>query len=268
MDRAKQMGGWLNILPQFRNGTVLSAGEFRDAIRIRFGLPPLNLPKKCNGCGAAFSVGHAMKCGKGGLVILRHNEVASEWADLCATASSASAVSIKPAIHSDRTAAAAATNARSREPNGNTVPIDARADVGVRNFWSRQQTALFNVRVVDTDQPSYAKRDPSKVLDSHEQAKKKKYLELCKETRRSFMPLVFSVDGMFSAETSAATKRLASKLSYKWGRQYSEVCGYVRARLQLSLVRSAHVCLRGERHKQDVLTRPSWIGGAGLSLES
>ena len=207
-----------------------------------------------------------MKCGKGGLVILRHNKVASEWADLCAKALSASAVSIKPAIHTDRSAVAAAANARSRVPNGNTVPIEARADVGVRNFWSRQQTALFDVRVVDTDQPSYAKREPSKVLDSHEQAKKKKYLEVCKETRRSFTPLVFSVDGMISAETSAATKRLASHLSCKWGRQYSDVCGYVRCRLQLSLVRSMHVCLRGERHRQEVHCRPQWVGGAGLLL--
>ena len=268
MERAKHTGGWLNILPQYRNGTVLSAGEFRDSIRIRFGLSPLNMPSKCDGCGSKFTLGHAMKCGKGGLVILRHNEVASEWSDLCATALSASAVSIEPSIHNDRTAAAAATNVRGREPNGNTVPIDARADVGVRNFWARQQTALFDVRVVDTDQPSYAKREPSKVLNSHEQAKKKKYLELCKETRRSFTPLVFSVDGMFSAETSAATKRLASHLSRKWGRQYSDVCGYVRCRLQLSLVRSTHVCVRGERYKQEVHCKPQWVGGAGLSLTS
>ena len=246
----------------------MSAGEFRDAIRIRFGLPPTNLPKKCDGCGCKFSVGHAMKCGKGGLVILRHNEVASEWADLCATALSLTAVTIEPSIHNDQTAREAAANARSREPNGNAVPADARADVGVRNFWSRQQTALFDVRVVDTNQPSYASREPSKVLKSHEQTKKKKYLEVCKETRRSFTPLVFSVDGLPSSETSAATKRLASHLSRKWGRQYSEVCGYVRSRLQLSLVRSSHVCLRGERHKQEVHSRPSWVGGAGLSLAS
>ena len=138
----------------------------------------------------------------------------------------------------------------------------------MRGFWSRQQTALFDVRIVDTDAKTYRAKDPHAVLASHQQRKKRKYLGTCQEARRSFTPLVYSVDGLMSAETQAAIKPLASLLSTKWNKPYSEVCGYVRSRQMLALVRTTHLCLRGARDTSDQQLRPRWKGGAVVTLSN
>jgi hypothetical protein len=96
MLRAKETGAWLTAMPDRLNGTELSAAEFRDSLRLRFGLVLLGLPDHCDGCGQRFSLGQAMSCKKGGLVLLRHNDVAAEWHHLCAQALTPSAVSDEP----------------------------------------------------------------------------------------------------------------------------------------------------------------------------
>eukprot|EP00804_Cyclotella_cryptica_P021415 CCRYP_019556-RB/>CCRYP_019556-RB protein AED:0.57 eAED:0.40 QI:0/-1/0/1/-1/0/1/0/71 len=44
---------------------------------------PRGLPRKCDGCGAGFTVEHGLNCKKGGQVSLRHNDVRDEWAHIC-----------------------------------------------------------------------------------------------------------------------------------------------------------------------------------------
>jgi hypothetical protein len=98
-----------------------------------------------------------------------------------------------------------------------------RGDLAVHGFWTRGQTAIFDVRITDTDQPSNRNTAPTKVLLRHEKEKKDKYGALCIERRRTFTPLVFSVDGLLGKEAKAASKRLASSLAAKWKRTYSEI---------------------------------------------
>jgi hypothetical protein len=62
MERAKLTGSWLTVMPDKLNGTVLSAEEFRDSLRLRFGLVPASLPSRCNGYGQRFTSEHAMTC--------------------------------------------------------------------------------------------------------------------------------------------------------------------------------------------------------------
>ena len=76
---------------------------------------------------------------------------------------------------------------------------------------------------------------------------KKKYEAACHERRRDFTPLVYSVDGVPCEEARSAERRLAGLLAQKWERNYSEMCGYVRTRLSLSIIRSQTLLLRGER---------------------
>ena len=61
--------------------------------------------------------------------------------------------------------------------------------------------------------------------------------------------MVYSEDGIPGAETLAAQNRLAALLSYKLKQEYSEMCGFVRARMSLSIVRSNSLLLRGPREK-------------------
>jgi len=51
-----------------------------DALQYR--KPLLNLPPYCDGCGAVFSVEHALDCHVGGLVTQCHNEVWDATGDL------------------------------------------------------------------------------------------------------------------------------------------------------------------------------------------
>jgi hypothetical protein len=148
-----------------------------------------------------------------------------------------------------------------------TVPApELRGDLAVHGFWTRGQTVIFDVRITDTDQPSNRNTDPSKVLLRHEKEKKDKYGALCIARRCTFTPLVFSVDGLLGKEATAASKRLASCLAVKWKRSYSELCGYVRSRLSLALIRSSSRCLRADRNPTQRFRTPMWDSGTGLGL--
>ena len=57
--------------------------------------------------------------------------------------------------------------------------------------------------------------------------------------------MIYSVDGIPGAEALAAQKRLSTLLSYKLKREYSEMCGFVRARMLLAIVRSNSLLLCG-----------------------
>ena len=49
---------------------------------------------------------------------------------------------------------------------------ELRGDLAVHGFWTKGQTAIFDVRITDTDQPSNRKTAPSKVLLRHEKEKR------------------------------------------------------------------------------------------------
>jgi hypothetical protein len=69
IQQGEQIGVWLFVLPSTISGTKLSAQEFRDAIHMRYGITPPDLPETCDGCDARFSLQHALGYKKGGLVI-------------------------------------------------------------------------------------------------------------------------------------------------------------------------------------------------------
>ena len=143
---------------------------------------------------------------------------------------------------------------------------EARGDKGCHGFWKRGTTCIFDVRVTNTTCPSYHGRKVMQVLAMHETAKKDKYLEACLERRRHFTPLVYSVQGVPGEETRAAEKRLAGHLAHRWKREYSEMCGYVRARMSLATARANTLLLRGARDSRGRLQhRPVFEDGAGVS---
>ena len=81
--------------------------------------------------------------------------------------------------------------------------------------------------------------------------------------------LVYSVDGLEGKEAAAMRKQLASRLSAKWGRKYSQVCGFLRSRLAIALVRATtSQCLRGTRDPTRRTTADDivWVSYQGLRL--
>ena len=73
-----ETGAWLSVLPSTVSGMELSAREFRDALFDRCGEAPPDLPARCDGCDAPFTLQHALACKKSGLVIFRHNKIRDE----------------------------------------------------------------------------------------------------------------------------------------------------------------------------------------------
>ena len=61
--------------------------------------------------------------------------------------------------------------------------------------------------------------------------------------------MVYSTERIPGAEIMAAKKRLSALLSYKLKRKYSEMCGFVEARMSLAIVRSNSLLLRGPHDK-------------------
>ena len=260
IQRSASTGAWLTTMPNLLNGSDLSAEEFRDGLRLRLGLTPTAMPPRCDGCGERFTTEHAMSCRKGGLILHRHNDMVHTWGHLCGhQAHTPSTVSDEPLINSSRDTPLDGTNCTEPSP-------ELRGDLAVHGFWTRGQTAIFDVRITDTDQPSNRNTAPSKVLLRQEKEKKDKYGALCLARRRTFTPLVFSVDGLMGKEATAASKRLASSLAAKWKRSYSEVCGFIRSRLSIALIRSSSRCLRADCNPIHRLHSPIWDTGTGLSL--
>ena len=70
----KGASSWLTTIPLEEFGFTLQKGAFRDALTLRYGWQPANVPTNCS-CGSLFFVEHALSCPKGGFPSLRHNEV-------------------------------------------------------------------------------------------------------------------------------------------------------------------------------------------------
>ena len=108
---------------------------------------------------------------------------------------------------------------------------------------------MFDIRIVNLDAGSYLCMTPEKALAKAEKENKDLYLQTCLERRRPFTPMVYYVDGIPRAEDLAAQKRLAALISYKLKREYSEMCGFMRARMLLAIVRSNSLLLRSPHDK-------------------
>ena len=76
MDVACELGVsvWLSALPLKEFGFNLHKSSFRNAICIRYGWQPPQLPSVCI-CGKTFNVDHALSCLYDGFPTLRHNEL-------------------------------------------------------------------------------------------------------------------------------------------------------------------------------------------------
>ena len=270
--RNRETGAWLNVIPTIVNGMSLSKMEFRDGLRMRYGIGLEDLPSKCDGCGAKFSVEHALACKQGGLVVGRHDEIKDEIAALATMATSPNRVRDEPIIKIGRdttgTGVPAHANIDSSRANPPPGKVFERGDVLVHGLYDRHTSCIIDVRVTDTDQPSYLSSTPAKAIAKQERAKKKQYLESCLEERRHFAPYVVDTYGLLGEEAKAFNKRIGSMLAEKWKSPYSAVMGFVNARVSIAILRATHLCLRGSRvpYRHISTKRSDWDDGAGLGM--
>ena len=126
-----------------------------------------------------FITSHALDCKKGGLVTQRHNEIRDLIHDLIT-------------FVRNQTTKEPTVKEASRNP-----PQDALiADMNTRGAWQPQSTAIFDIRVIDSDVPSYLSKTPEAVLRSAEREKKLKYNTAYETKHASFTPLCITMDGL------------------------------------------------------------------------
>ena len=232
MRRAAKTGAWLKVMLSTVNGTELGAQEWRDALFLRYGLDPPDLPTHCDECEARFTISHALDCKKGGLVTARHNELRDRVADLASKAFTPSHVRDDPLIYSGR--AMSRTKPMPAESDitnttGETTAApevtEQKGDLLIRDLWQQGTDSVHDMRVVNTDALAYVCQSPEKCLQEDKRGKKNMYLEACLQQRRHFSPFVASVDGLLGVEATATLKRIASRLATKWRLPYSKTCG-------------------------------------------
>ncbi|KAF3980765.1 MAG: hypothetical protein HFP76_00405 [Methylococcales symbiont of Iophon sp. n. MRB-2018] len=240
MELASEKGAsnWLTSLPIEEFGFCLHKGAFMDALALRYGWSPSNIPLHCE-CGAIFTVEHVLSCKRGGFPIIRHNEIR----DLTATL--LTEVCHDVLIEPDLQPLTGEVLARAT-----AVKTDgARLDIAVNGLWGgRFERTYMDVRVFNPHAPSNRGSSISNCYRKHENEKKRAYEQRLLEVEHStFTPLVFSATGGMARQATTFYKRLASMLAEKRDHSYSSTLCWVRSRLAFSLLRSAIQCIRGAR---------------------
>ena len=261
LDRAKSTGIWLSIVPMHTTNSVLSSLEFRDALHLRYGLTPTNLPTHCDGCQTPFTIGHALTCKKGGLVTLRHNELRDELKAIATTIFPPSAIRVEPFIHPAQPhtnalppptlpnhSSTSSLTPNSPPPTFIAPPNDMRGDLSIRGLKDRARDCIIDVSISDLDSQVYKSKTATAVLRSREKDKNRKYSSTCNYYRRDFIPFIASADGLLGLEATELLQLLSAKLAEKWNRPYPPVRGYINARISFALIRASHLCIRGSRH--------------------
>ena len=122
------------------NGTELVEQEWRDALFLRYGLDPPDLPKYCYVCNAKFTICHALDCRRGSLVTERHNEPRDGVTDLSGKAFTPSHMCNNPLIFAGctmkRPKAKPAGTSGSTDRDGAPPPeaTEQKGDLLIRDF--------------------------------------------------------------------------------------------------------------------------------------
>ena len=240
MELAAERGAsnWLTTLPIDEFGFSLHKGAFTDALALRYGWPPSQIPAHCD-CGVTFSVQHALSCPRGGFPMVRHNEIRDITANLLTEV--CRDVQIEPCLQplTGESLAGASSN----------TSDGARLDIAVNGFWGgRFERTYLDVRVFNPLAVSNRSTSINSCYRKHEDEKKRAYEQrVCEVEHSTFTPLVFSATGGMAKQSTTFYKRLASLLADKWEQPYSSTLCWLRCRISFSLLRSAIQCIRGAR---------------------
>ena len=223
---------WLSMIPTHDNHFLMSADVFRDAIALRYGRTPIKMNGFCDGCSQPFDISHALDCKMGGLVGARHNESRDLNIDMLRLTGLSQAV-CEPVI-------------KEADKSGNG---GLRVDWGVRGFWEFQREALFDICILNADAPSYSSISLETLFNSARDRKKSKYGDIAEARRATFTPIIATCDAVFDHEAVTYFKRISTLLSSKWNQHYSQIHGWLKARMQVCILRSVSLCIRGSRTK-------------------
>ena len=189
--------------------------------------------------------------------------MADEWHHLCGCALSFAFghVEREPQIYSSvsrQQRLDASSDAPSGEEDDPTAPTDQTpptgkcGDASAHGFWQRGRTAIFDVRITDTQSCSYRSKDYQKELAQQDNEKKNQYLRPCLEMWKDFTPLVYSVDGIESQGERLRMQRSVSHTIFRRSgtNNSPQMVYYVRIRMAIAVVRANSLLIRGSRDQQ------------------
>ena len=241
--REKGASSWVTACPSHEHNTVLSKGEFVDAVCIRYGWTLPNLPDSCV-CGATFDVQHALDCMTGGYRTIQHNETRDVLANVLKE-TGYRAVEVEPRLQP--------LSGEHFEYKSANCDEDARSDIKCTGFWRPMRTAFFDIKVVSPYARSYSHLSHASLYRSAEKSKEREYAERIKNVEHAdFNPLVFTTAGGMAPQSRLVIKRIAAALSERRNLPKSVVTGWLRCKLSFALLRTTLLCVRGTRVRRFV----------------
>ena len=96
---------------------------------------------------------------------------------------------------------------------------------------AEESNAFFDIRVMHVNFSSQAQKSTQKIFKSHEDSKKREYLERVLNVEHGFFtPLVFGTNGGMGKECQMFMKHLATLLAEKSDERYSDTVTWMRTR--------------------------------------
>ena len=162
--RDKGASSWLNAVPLEEQGLTLNKQQFRDSLCLRYNLQLADLPSHC-ACGDRFTVSHALSCKKGGFVAQRHDGIRNLLTSLLSKV--CKNVEVEPHL--------LPIDNEVFDLRSTVTSHEARLDIKARSFWSRGETAFFDVRVTHVNSTCNQNKSTESIFMEHEKEKKRKY---------------------------------------------------------------------------------------------
>ena len=150
---------WFNAVALEEQDLTLNRRQFRDSLHLHYNLQLADLPSHCS-CGDRFTVSHALSCKKTDFVAQRHDRIQNLLTFLLSKI--CKEVEVEPMRHS------------TQDPPSQVRP-EARQDIKAESFWSRGETAFFDVYFRYVNSTCNQNKSKELIFVEHENEKKRKY---------------------------------------------------------------------------------------------
>ena len=132
--------------------------------------------------------------------------------------------------------------------NGTNTTNQARLDIAARGIWSSHERTLFDVRITHPFALSNRNKTIEALLAGNEAEKMRHYNDRVVQVEKSsFVPLVYSTNGIMSKQCERLHRQLAWLIAGKLGETYSKIMNHIRTRVRFALLKSVLVSIRGYR---------------------